>query len=256
MTAVHFVQDGPEDGPAVILSPSLGTELSMWEAQAKRLAERHRVVSYDLRGHGQSPVPAGPYTIDDLGRDLIELLDRLGIERASLCGISIGGMVSMWAAAHAPDRVDALVVCASSAHIDPGGTYRERAALVREQGLAVVAEGALERWFTAAFRESHPDLVRWTFERLLAIPAEGYAACCEALADEDLRADLAQITAPTLVIAGREDPATPPAQSEAIAAGIAGSRLEVVDDAAHLVNLGQPERVGDLIVEHLERSAG
>lgn len=252
MTPLHFASAGPEGAPAVVLSPSLGTELSMWEPQARRLATHHRVISCDIRGHGRSPVPPGPYSIDDLGRDLLELLDRLGLERASLCGISIGAMASMWVAAHAPDRVGRLVVCCSSAHIDPEKTFLERAALVREQGLAAVVEGALERWFTAAFRESHPDLVRWMSERLLATPVEGYANCCEALAGEDLRGDLGSIRAPTLVIAGREDPATPPQHSELIAEGIAGSRLEVLADAAHLANLGQPERVGELIATHLD----
>jgi 3-oxoadipate enol-lactonase len=256
VTDVHFSAAGPEAAPAVVLSPSLGTELSMWEAQARRLAERFRVISYDIRGHGRSPVPPGPYSIDDLGRDLLALLDRLGLERSSLCGISIGGMASMWVAAHAPERVERLVVCCSSARIDPEGAYRDRAALVRERGLAEIAEGALERWFTSEFRESHPDLVRWMCERLLATPVEGYASCCEALADMDLRGDLGAIAAPTLVIAGREDPATPPAHAELIAAGIVGSRLEVVANAAHLANLGRPEAVGDLIAEHLERSAG
>jgi 3-oxoadipate enol-lactonase len=256
MTEVHFKVDGPADAPAVVLSPSLGTELSMWEAQARRLSSTHHVISYDLRGHGGSPVPPGPYSMADLGGDLIELLDRLDVARASLCGISIGGMTSMWVAAHAPERVDRLVVCCSSAHIDPGGTYRDRAALVREQGMAVVAEGALERWFTAGFRDSHPDLVRWICERLLAVPVEGYAGCCDALADEDLRAQLSEISAPTLVIAGAEDPATPVEHSEAIAAGIAGSRLEVVADTAHLANLGQPEVMSDLIAAHLSDMEG
>jgi 3-oxoadipate enol-lactonase len=249
---LHFVTAGPQDGPPVVLSPSLGTELEMWEAQARRLAGRHRVISCDLRGHGRSPVPPGPYSIDDLGRDLLALLDRLGLERASLCGISIGAMASMWVAARAPERVERLVVCCSSARIDPEKAYLERAALVRARGLAEVAEGALERWFTAAFREAHPDLVRWMAERLLATPVEGYAGCCEALAGEDLRADLGSITAATLVIAGGEDPATPPEHSELIADGIAGSRLEVVADAAHLANLGQPEVIGEFIAEHLD----
>ncbi len=251
MTQVHFSVSGREHGPAVVLSPSLGTELTMWEAQARRLAGHHRVISYDIRGHGQSPAPPGPYAIEDLGRDLLGLLDRLELERASLCGISIGGMASMWVAAHAPERVERLVVCCSSAHIDPAGAYRDRAALVRERGLAVVAEGALERWFTPGFRDSHPDVVRWMCERLLAVPVEGYASCCEALAGEDLRDELAVIRAPTLVIAGREDPATPPQHSEAIVAGISDSRLEIVADAAHLANLGQPDAVSDLIADHL-----
>jgi 3-oxoadipate enol-lactonase len=249
---VHYELFGPAGAPAVIFSPSLGTDRSMWEPQARRLAGRFRVVRYDIRGHGCSPVPPGPYSIADLGLDLLGLIERLGVERASLCGISIGGMASMWVAAHAPERVQRLVVCCSSALIDPDGSYRARAAVVRERGLAEIAEPTLERWFTPAFREAHPDVIRWICERLLATPVEGYASCCEALADMDLRAELGAIEAPTLVIAGREDPATPPEHSQLIAAGIADSRLRIVAGAAHLANLGQPEVVGELIGGHLE----
>jgi 3-oxoadipate enol-lactonase len=248
---VHYELSGPAGAPVVALSCGLGTELSMWEPQARRLAQRLRVLRYDLRGHGRSPVPEGPYSIADLGGDLLALLDRLEIERASLVGLSIGGMTSIWVAAHAPERVARLVVCCSSAYLDPEGTYRERARAVRAHGLEPLADAALQRWFTDDFRAARPDLMERMRGTLVSIATEGYAGCCEALADMDLRGVLADVRAPTLVISGRDDPATPPEHGRAIAAGIAAARFEVVPDAAHLANLQQPEVVGELIERHL-----
>lgn len=248
---VHHELSGPDDAPVVVLSCSLGTDLSMWDPQARRLSARLRVVRYDLRGHGRSPVPPGPYSIADLGGDLIALLDRLDIARASLCGVSIGGMTSMWVAANAPDRVERLVVCCSSAYIDPTGMYRDRARAVREHGIEPLVDAAIGRWFTSEFAQAHPEVVQPRRENLLATPIEGYAACCEALADMDLRGSLSAVRAPTLVISGREDPATPPDHGRAIAAGIPGAGFEVIDDAAHLANLQQPELVSGLIERHV-----
>jgi 3-oxoadipate enol-lactonase len=248
---VHYELIGPQDGPVLALSNSLGTDLSMWDPQAERLSAHMRVLRYDLRGHGRSPVPAGAYSIADLGGDLLALLDRLEISRAALAGVSIGGMTSMWVSAHAPDRVVNLVVCCSSAYLDPEGTYRERARAVREDGLEPLADAALGRWFTDDFRASHPELTARMRDVLVSIPPQGYAGCCEALAAMDLRGDLAAIRAPTLVISGAEDPATPPEHGRAIADGIAAARFEIVADAAHLANLQQPEVVSDLIERHL-----
>lgn len=235
----------------MVLVPSLGTELSIWRSQAAELSDRRRVVCCDLRGHGRSPVPPGPYSISELGADLLAVLDRLELQRASLCGISIGGMSSMWVAAHAPERVERLIVCCSSARIDTGSRYTERARAVRKEGLAAVADGVLERWFTSAFAAAAPDVVQRFRRALVGTPQEGYAGCCEALAALDLRGELPSIQAPTLVIAGGQDRATPREHSELIAAAIPDSRLELVEDAAHLANVEQPEAVGALIEEHL-----
>jgi 3-oxoadipate enol-lactonase len=248
---VHYELSGPADAPVVALSNSLGTDLSMWEPQAWLLAQRMRVLRYDLRGHSGSPVPDGPYSIADLGGDLIALMDRLEIERASLVGLSIGGMTSIWVAANAPGRVARLVVCCSSAHLDPEGAYRERARAVRADGLEPLADAVLGRWLTDGFAASHPDVAQRLRDGLLATPVEGYAGCCEAIAGMDLRGSLASVRAPTLVISGADDPATPPEHGRLIADGIAGARLEVVPDAAHLTNLQQPDRVGELIERHL-----
>jgi 3-oxoadipate enol-lactonase len=248
---VNYELSGPPGAPVVALPCSLGTDMSMWDPQLARLGTSVRVLRFDMRGHGASPVPPGPYSIADLGGDLLALLDRLEIERASLCGVSIGGMTSIWLAAHAPDRVDRLVVCCSSAYLDPEGSYRERATAVREHGIEPIADAALGRWFTQAYRDAHPDVVAHMREVLVSIAPEGYAGCCEALADMDLRADLGEVRAPTLVISGADDPATPPEHGRLIADGIAGSRFEVVADAAHLANIQQPDVVGELIERYL-----
>jgi 3-oxoadipate enol-lactonase len=248
---VHHELSGAVHAPVVALSCSLGTDLSMWDPQVRRLSARMRVLRYDLRGHGRSPVPLGPYSIADLGRDLIALLDRLGISRASLCGVSIGGMTSMWVAANAPDRVERVVVCCSSAYIDPEGMYRDRARAVREHGIEPLADAAIGRWFTSKFARAHPEVVQRRRRNLLATPVEGYAACCEALADMDLRGSLSAVRAPTLVISGREDPATPPEHGRVIADGIPAARFQVIEDAAHLANLQQPDLVSGLIERHL-----
>jgi 3-oxoadipate enol-lactonase len=248
---VRYELSGPRAAPVLALSCSLGTDLSMWEPQVAALCERFRVLRYDLRGHGSSPVPDGPYSMAELGGDLLALLDRLEIGRASLCGLSIGGMVSMLVASRAPERVERLVICCSSAWLDPEGTYRTRAAAVREQGIELIADAVLARWFTARFADSHPDDVQRVRRRLVATPPEGYAGCCEAIAGMDLRADLAAIQAPTLVIAGRDDPATPPEHGLVIADGIPHAQLALVEEAAHLANIEQPQRVGELILSHL-----
>ena len=241
---------GPPDAPAVVLSCSLGTDRSMWDPQVPAMSERHRVVRYDLRGHGASPAPAGPYEIADLGADLLALLDRLEIERATLCGVSIGAMTTIWVAAHAPERVERVVLCCTSSKFgaEAAGVYRERAQLVLEQGLEPVADGALERWFTPPFRAANPELMAQVRRGLTGTSGVGYAGCCEALAALDLRPELGSITAPALVISGASDPATPPEHGRAIADGIADSRFELIADAAHLANIERAEQVTPLML--------
>jgi 3-oxoadipate enol-lactonase len=253
MTTVelHHTFAGPQDAGVVVLSNSLGTTLAMWEPQAAALARDHRVLRYDLRGHGRSPVPEAPYSIADLGSDLLALLDRNGIARASLFGVSLGGMVSMWVAAHAPERVDRLILCSTSAVMGPPESWTERAALVRREGTAAVADSVVARWFTPAFAAAQPDVVARIRGQLAATPAEGYAGCCEAIREMDQRPDLPAIAAPTLVIAAEGDPSTPPAHARAIAGLIPGARLEVLDRGAHLVNVEAPDVVNPLVLAHL-----
>jgi len=187
--------DGPPEAPVIVLSGSLGTDRSMWDPQTAPLSERFRVLRYDLRGHGASPVPRGPYSIAELGEDLLALLDQLAIERASLCGLSIGGIISMWVAAHAPERVQRLVLCCTSARLGPESSYGERAAAVRAGGVQGIADAVLARWFTPAFTQANPRVIERMRAILCSTPREGYAGCCEALAAMDLRPDLAAIVA-------------------------------------------------------------
>jgi 3-oxoadipate enol-lactonase len=251
---LNYLLEGPEDAPVLVLSNSLGTNLGMWDDQASVLRERFRLLRYDQRGHGDSPVPSGPYKIENLGLDLLALLDRLEIEYASICGLSIGGLVGMWLASEAPERVGRLVLCCTAPRFDPE-LYDARASKVRAEGVGSIADTVLERWFTPEFRAARPETVAWAGSMLRGTPAEGYAGCCEVLRDTDVRGRLGEIRAPTLVIAGAEDPAATVDQAEEIRDSIPEARLIVVE-AAHLANVEQPEAVTREILEHLEPGEG
>ena len=242
----------PQRGsPALAFTGSLGTDLTMWLPQADALRPHFCTVRYDIRGHGASEVLPGPYSMADLGSDLVDLLDRLGIERVSLCGLSIGGMISMWVAAHAPERVERLVLCCTSAHLGPRESWLERAAIVRAEGVEAVADAVLERWFTPGFARTHTEVIERMRTQLIATPREGYAGCCEAIAAMDLTGDLPSITAPTLVIAGADDPSTPPEHGRRIAELVPGARFELVEDARHIANVEQPTVLTALIERFL-----
>lgn len=249
--AVHHVVAGPADAPVVVLSNSLGATHRMWDAQAEKLAEHFRVVRYDTRGHGDSPVPPGPYTIDDLADDVVALLDELGVDRAHFVGLSLGGMTGMRLAARNPERVDRLVVLCTGAHLPPSSFWTDRAATVRTVGAGAVTEAVVQRWFTAAYLEENPAVRKESEDMVAATPAEGYAGCCEVIAAMDLRPVLAAISAPTLAIAGADDPAAPPPHLAEIAEGVQDGRLLVIPDSAHLANVQQPGTITPAILEHL-----
>lgn len=252
----HHVVTGVPDGPPLVLCNSLGTTLEMWDPQLPALEERFRVVRYDRRGHGRSPVQPGPTTIDDLGGDALVLLDHVGLERVSFCGLSIGGAVGMWLAERAPQRLDRLVLCCTRPAFPPPEQWAERAALVRSDGVGAVAEAALGRWFTPGFHAAHPDVIGRFRSMLVETPAEGYAACCEALGALDLRPGLGGITAPTLVVTGAADPVAPPGSGDELADAIPGARHAVVAGAAHIANVEQPERFTELLLSHLAPGSG
>jgi 3-oxoadipate enol-lactonase len=253
VTAVEVPYDlsGPAAAPVLVLSNSIGSSRALWEPQAGPLGERFRLLRYEHRGHVGAPVPPGDYLLDDLGADALALLDRLELERVHWCGLSLGGAVGLWLALHAPERLDRLVLCCTSPWFGPPETWAKRAATVRAQGMGAIADGVLERWLTPAFAAAHADVVARLRAMLLATPAEGYAGCCRALGAADLEEELGAVRAPTLVISGADDPATPPDHGERIAARVPGARLAVVPDAAHLANVAQPEAVTDLILGHL-----
>jgi 3-oxoadipate enol-lactonase len=248
---LHHVVTGRADGPVVVLSNSLGATHGMWDANVSALEEHFRVVRYDTRGHGRSPVPPGPYSIDDLADDVVALLDHLGVDRAHFVGLSLGGMTGMRLAARDPERVDRLVVLCTGAHLTPSSGWTDRAATVRAGGTEAVAEAVVARWFTPGYLEANPEVKASCEATVAGTPAEGYAGCCEVIAAMDLRDDLASIAAPTLAIAGADDPATPPPHLEAIADAVTDGRLLVVPDAAHLANAQQPHIVTPAIIEHL-----
>jgi 3-oxoadipate enol-lactonase len=241
---------GPPAAPVLLLGSSMGTTAAMWDPQVDALSARLRVVRFDHRGHGRSPVPPGPYTIEQLAGDVLALADGLGIERFSYAGVSLGGMVGMWLAAHVQHRLDRLALVCTSAYMPPAEGWLERAKLARDGGVASVADTVLGRWFTPAFLDEPPEIVARLKEGLVATPAEGYASCCEAIAVMDLRPILPRITAPALVVSGAGDPAAPPEHGAQIAAAIPGARLVVVPDAAHLASVEQAEAVTALLVQH------
>jgi 3-oxoadipate enol-lactonase len=245
------VLDGSESAPVLVLPCSLGTARDLWEPQLAAFSGSARTLRYEHRGHGRSPVPPGPYSIEELARDALALLDRLDLERVSWCGLSLGGMVGMWLGAHAPERLDSLVLACTSAHMGAPETYRERAVLVRERGIEPIADAVVARWFTTT---ADPGLVRRFRELLVSTPAEGYASTCEALAAWDFRAELDAVAVPTLVLAGAEDEATPAADTELLAERIPGARRVVLDGAAHLANLERPDEFADAVLAHVVES--
>ena len=233
--------DGPPDAPVLILSNSLGTDHTMWDLQMPTLERYFRVLRYDSRGHTPSAVPRGPYTIEMLGRDALALCDALGIERAHFCGLSMGGMVGMWLAAHVPERIDRLALCNTAARMGPPQLWDARIESVRQWGMANIIAAVIVRWFTATFFEMEPEIVETMRQTLARMPADGYIACCEAIRDMDQRASLSRIRARTLVIAGSLDAASPPADGRFLAETIPDARyLEFL--AAHMANveIGQP----------------
>jgi 3-oxoadipate enol-lactonase len=243
---------GPEDAPVLVLGNSLGTNIEMWEPQLPVLTQTFRVVRYDHRGHGASPVPAGEYRLEQLGEDVLAMLDALGVERVHLGGVSLGGMVAMWVAANAPERVDRLVPMCTSAKLGPPEMWVQRAETVRTQGTEAVAETIVGRWFTPAYAARLPEVVRWARGLIDGTSDGGYAGCCAAIQHMDLLPVLGTITAPTLVIGGELDPATPPeVHAKLIADGIPNARLEIIPDAAHLANVEQADAVNRLLLDFL-----
>jgi 3-oxoadipate enol-lactonase len=249
MSDLRYRVDGPEGAPVLVLGNSLGSDLRMWDPQVPALAAGRRVLRFEHRGHGGTPPTPGPYTIAGLAGDLLGLLDTLGVGEFDYAGLSLGGMVGMWLAARHPGRVRRLALLCTSALLGPAQGWRDRAALVREGGTAAIVDAGVGRWLTPAFQAAHPEVVAVCRDMMLSTTPEGYAGCCEAIAAMDLRSALPAITAPTLVIAGDADPATPPDHADRIAAGIPGARLELVP-AAHLATVEATTPITHLLTHH------
>jgi 3-oxoadipate enol-lactonase len=248
--------DGPDCAPVLILGNSLGTSAAVWDRQVPEFVTRFRLLRYELPGHGGSPAVPGDYSIGGLGAGVLALLDSLGVERAAYCGISLGGMIGIWLAANRPDRISALGLVCTSAFLPPADAWRARAAQVRAAGLASITAGVLGRWFTPGYANQEPDVIRTFSAEFERTDPVGYAGCCEAIAATDLRPDLPAITAPTLVLAGADDPATPPAHGAAIAGLIDGARLDVIPAAAHLAAVEAAGPVTAALLAHVLAATG
>lgn len=249
---LHYRFDGDESLPVLVLSNSLGTSLDMWQPQIPALTQRFRVLRYDTRGHGQSSVTEGPYSIAQLGGDVIALLDHLGLQRVHFCGLSMGGITGMWLGVHHGDRLDKLILCNTAAYIGPPENWTNRAAAVERDGVASIAAAVVDKWLTPDFAAQQADLVQTLRTMLGATDARGYAANCRAVRDSDLRNDVQRIATPTLVIAGTGDIPTPPADGRYLAETIPGARY-VELYAAHLSNLQQVEGFNQAVLEFLDR---
>jgi 3-oxoadipate enol-lactonase len=253
--------DGPPDAPVLVLANPIGTTREIWAAQLPVLSRHFRLLRFELRGHGAagsaSPAPPGPYTMADLGADVLALLSSYGVTSAAYCGVSIGGMIGLWLAAHAPERISSLGVCCSAVEPLPSAdAWRERAALARSAGMAPISDIAVPRWFTPPFIERSPAAVAVVVSMLRRTDPEGYAGCGEAIASMDLRPLLGEVKAPTLMLAGAEDPAAPPWHMAGAASAIPGSRLVVVRGTSHLANYQTPGPVTDALLCHFLATAG
>ena len=233
---LYFEYEPAPPRPILVLANSLGTDLSMWSTQMSAFAEHFSVLRYDARGHGRSSTPAGPYSLEALASDVLALLDALALPRVHFCGLSMGGMVGQWLALHAPERLDRLVLSNTAAKIGNAEGWNERISAVLARGMAEVVPTVLERWYTAAFRERSPEVVRATEIMLLANDPLGYAASCAAVRDMDLRPYVSAISTPSMIVYGLEDPVTPPEGALWLGRHIAGS-CELALPAAHLANI-------------------
>ena len=247
---IHVEVEGAQDGPVLMLSNSLGSNLHMWDDQVPAWSRHFRLVRYDRRGHGKSSVPKGRYTMERLGRDVLAVLDALAIPKINWCGLSMGGMVGQWLGANAPNRVDKLILSNTSSYFADKSLWEGRLKTVREKGLAAIVDVNMERWFTKEFRERNPQAIANMREMFLATKPDGYIGCGEVIRNMDHRPLLAKISAPTLVIAGKQDPATPLEGNEFIRHHIASASLAVLD-AAHIANIEQPRVYADTVLKFL-----
>ena len=250
MSLAHRLQ-GPDAGETIVLSNSLGTTQELWRRQLPALTEHFRVLTYDHPGHGASGLPEEPCTVEAFAQALLDLLDELALERISLCGTSIGGMVGIALALEAPERVERLILSCTSAYLGGADGWAERARIVRAEGMEAIADRVVVRWFTPELPHTQPETVARFRAMLVATPPEGYARCCEALAAWDARERISEVAVRTLVVAGAEDPATPVEHAELLAARIPDARLLVLERAAHLPNVERADEFTKAVLDHL-----
>lgn len=245
---IHVEIAGPETAPVLMLSNSLGTDIRMWEPQVAAFTRHFRLIRYDRRGHGQSGAPNGPYTMERLGRDVLAVLDALGVKTINWCGLSMGGMVGQWLGANAPERIDKLILTNTNYYYADKQPWYDRIKFAREKGLGAMAQPMMERWFTKGFRERSPQTIAWMIEMFTATPLEGFIGCAEAVRDMDHRDILGRIKAPTLVMAGANDTATPVAGHQYICDHIPGAKMKVIE-APHIANVEAPQAYSEAVLD-------
>ncbi|CAG4926776.1 MULTISPECIES: alpha/beta fold hydrolase [Acidithrix] len=252
MIPTSYKIDGPDSAPPLVLLNSLGSTMDMWRYQLPFLTQRFKVIRVDTRGHTRdTKPPSGPYSIQELGSDIVDLIKHLDLNMVSLCGLSLGGMIAMNIAANQPNLVDKLIVSSSSSYLPPLQGWQERAHTVRTSGTASIAEALIKRWFSEAFIASHPQEVSSVIQMIESIPDEGYAWCAEAIGHMDQRHLLAKITAPTLLVGGSMDPVTPPSMIFETHSAIKSSSLTIVPDASHLLNIEKPDQFNQVVSNFL-----
>jgi 3-oxoadipate enol-lactonase len=250
---IAYEVTGPGDAPALLFINSIGATRALWDPQVERLGATYRLIRYDARGHGQSSAPHGDYTLAQLGQDAVAVLDAAGVERAHVCGISLGGITAQWLGLHAAGRVRSLTLANTAARIGSIESWGERIALVRKRGMAAVADRAMVTWFTPAFHAREPETIAAFHAMVAGCDPTGYLGCCAALRDADLREEVAGLRAPVLTIAGAQDVATPPAGVAFIHAQVPGSTL-VSFDVAHLSNVEAREGFNDALLSFFSRA--
>jgi 3-oxoadipate enol-lactonase len=248
---IAWTTDGDPEAPAVVMMHSLGSSGSMWTPQIDALSTHFRVIAVDTRGHGRSAAPAGDYHLDQLGADVLSVADHLGVQHFHAVGLSLGGQMAMWLGLNAADRVRSLVLANTAAKIGTDELWQARIDAVLADGMESLRDGVLARWFAPGFAERHPDWFAEARDVFDATEPVGYAGCCAALRQSDLRTLIAAISVPTLVIGGELDMATPPSDVEWLHQHISTSELMILDHAAHLSNLDQPQRFTSRLVDFL-----
>ncbi len=254
--SIAYKLEGDADKPVLMMSNSLMSDLSMWDDQMAPLLERFRVLRYDTRGHGSTEAPTPPYAIEDLGEDAKGLLDALGIDKVHFIGLSMGGFVGQRLATEYPERVLSLVLCDTAAYMPPVEMWNERIATAESTGVEDLLPGTLERWFTEPFRTRAPEVMERISTMIRRTPPHGYVGCASGIRDMDQRDRLSRVKVPTLVVVGKEDPATPVDRAQILHDGIAGSEMVVIEDAAHLPNVEKTEEFNEIVLGFFDRQLG
>jgi len=254
-TTINYRFDGPEQGELVMLSNSLASDYSMWDAQVPALVSAgYRVLRYDSRGHGRSGVPEGPYSIEMLAGDALGLLDELGLDKVHFCGLSKGGMIGQFIGAGHAGRLLSLSLSSTSAYLGPRWIWDGFIETAQNNGMKGVVDATIDRWFTKTGQTRLPAEVEKFRGLILNTPIKGFCACCAAIRDMDLRDSISSISTRTLVLVGEKDPGTPLSESEIIHKRIAPSVLSVISDAAHLVNVEKPDIFNDVLIKFIGNS--